>query len=459
MYKQFSYTSLILGHIALAFLAFFIPGFSLAFSLLVFLGGLLYIIKKQNKGNEALIVAAYLTGVEVLLRTTNGVVVYEFGKYSVMVVIAVGIYFSGFSRNAIPYWLYLILLIPSVIIAAFVLNSTLEDRKVISFVISGPACLGFCALYTYQRKVTYEQMNNILLALALPVLAFTVYLILFNPSVRDVVTGTDSNANTSGGFGPNQVSTVLGIGIFVFVARAILSSRSIHWTILNLAIAAVITFRGLVTFSRGGVFTAITMIILLVVGVYFRFNSRAKTKLRYFSMALIVAGFGVWTYGLLQTNGLLGNRYANKDAAGRVKESKFTGREQLAATEMNAFYDNPILGTGVGKSMEIRKAQTGVDAASHNEITRLLAEHGSLGVAILLILFVTPLILHLDNRENFYMLPMLAFWLLTINHAAMRIAAPAFVYSLALLKVYITPPGQKPTLRRGNFSAYPSDRP
>jgi len=29
----------------------------------------------------------------------------------------------------------------------------------------------------------------------------------------------------------------------------------------------------------------------------------------------------------------------------------------------------------------------------------------------------------------------LAFWLLTINHAAMRTAAPSFVYALSLLKV------------------------
>jgi hypothetical protein len=29
------------------------------------------------------------------------------------------------------------------------------------------------------------------------------------------------------------------------------------------------------------------------------------------------------------------------------------------------------------------------------------------------------------------------FWLLTINHAAMRTAAPAFVYSLSLLNVQL----------------------
>jgi hypothetical protein len=35
------------------------------------------------------------------------------------------------------------------------------------------------------------------------------------PNVRDVI-GTQSNFETSGGFGPNQVATFLGLGMFVF---------------------------------------------------------------------------------------------------------------------------------------------------------------------------------------------------------------------------------------------------
>src|SRR5690606_3394358 len=135
---------------------------------------------KQNRNNEVLIVAAYITGAEVFLRATGGAPVYEFGKYGVMIVIAIGMYYSGFSRNAMAYWVYLILLIPGVLIAATVLSNSVEDRKIISFVISGPVCLGFCALYTYQRKITYSQLNNILLALALPILTLTTYLILYN---------------------------------------------------------------------------------------------------------------------------------------------------------------------------------------------------------------------------------------------------------------------------------------
>lgn len=435
-----NYLLLLIIHVFIAGLIFVVPIFSRIYSLFILVGGIVYIVKKQNRQNEVLLVAAYISGAEVFLRTTDGVIVYEFCKYAVMIVIAFGMFFSGFSKNAIPYWIYLLLLIPSVVIATFVLNSSVEDRKIISFVISGPACLGFSALYAYQRKVSYDQMHDILLAVGLPIISLTTYLILYNPSVRDVITGTDSNTATSGGFGPNQVSTALGLGIFVFVCRAILQSSSFKTVILNLAIAAIITFRGVVTFSRGGIYTAIVMISLLLFGLYVKFNANGKIKLSYFIVGLFTISSLIWVYSLSQTNGMIGNRYSNKDASGRLKESKFTGREELAASELNAFYSSPIFGVGVGKSMEIRKQETGIDAASHNEISRLLAEHGSLGILILLILFITPVILHFDNKENFFMYPILFFWLLTINHAAMRIAAPAFVYSLALLKVYIKAP-------------------
>ena len=78
---------------------------------------------------------------------------------------------------------------------------------------------------------------------------------------------------------------------------------------------------------------------------------------------------------------------------------------------------------------------TGIDAASHNEISRMLAEHGMFGVVGLLLLIITPMFLYLDNKQHLFVIPFLIFWLLTINHAAMRLAAPAFIYALTLLKV------------------------
>jgi hypothetical protein len=107
------------------------------------------------------------------------------------------------------------------------------------------------------------------------------------------------------------------------------------------------------------------------------------------------------------------------------------------------FLNNPIFGVGVGKGVEVREMETGILAVSHDEITRMLAEHGSLGLMGLLILFFTPLALYLDNKFNLFLFCFVVFWFLTINHAAMRTAIPAFVYSLSLLNVQLPSPLKK----------------
>ena len=70
----------------------------------------------------------------------------------------------------------------------------------------------------------------------------------------------------------------------------------------------------------------------------------------------------------------------------------------------------------------------------------MLAEHGTLGILGLIILIFTPLLVFFENKFNMYLLCFVAFWILTINHAAMRLAAPAFVYSLSLLNVQLALP-------------------
>ena len=70
----------------------------------------------------------------------------------------------------------------------------------------------------------------------------------------------------------------------------------------------------------------------------------------------------------------------------------------------------------------------------------MLSEHGLFGIFGLLILFITPFVVYVNNRQHLYFLFFFAFWLLTINHAAMRIAAPAFVYAMSLLFVQVKIP-------------------
>jgi hypothetical protein len=433
--EEILYLNLILFHAGLGFVIFLMPFLSILYGYAILILGSLYIIKNKNKNNEALMAAAYVVGSEVFLRMTGGNPSYEISKYSVMGFLFIGVIYTGLSKNATPYWLFLLILIPSVILSTAVLNFDTNMRTAIAFNISGPVCLGISSIYTYRRKISLDEMNSIILSMGLPIISCAIYLIFYTPNLQDVITSTQSNFETSGGFGPNQVATILGLGMFIFFSRIIVASETKFSLILNFIIASTIGYRGIITFSRGGMITGLIMIISLVVFLYYKANGNGRLKLNVILLLIVGAMFLVWTYSSVQTNGLIDKRYANQDAAGRKKQSNFTGREEVAQSELNMFLDNPIFGVGVGKGSEVREEKTGNKVASHDEITRMIAEHGTFGIIGLLILFFTPLILYLENKFNLYLLCFFVFWLLTINHAAMRIAAPAFVYSLALLNV------------------------
>ncbi len=443
--SQISYTKLVLLHIAIGLAVYMLPVLAKIYAILIILIGMMYVVKKQNQNNEALYVSGYIVGAEVLLRMTEGCFIEQYAKFGVMIVLFLGMYYKGFSKNSSPYWIFLILLIPGIILATFTLNFETDIRKAITFNIIGPICLSVCSIYCYQRKISLKEIMNIVHALAFPILSTVTYLFLYTPSIKDVVTNTESNFETSGGFGPNQMSTILGLGIFLFFTKVILFSKSRKNQIIDAIILILVTFRGIVTFSRGGVIAGGLMITLLLIILLLNTKSRSKVKIFsiVFSAALLLSL--IWVYSSVQTSGLIDKRYANQDARGRVKASKLTGREKLIESEFNMFYENPIFGIGVGKNKEYREKETGIEAASHNEISRMLAEHGLFGIMGLLILLFTPILLYFNNRQNIFVLPFIVFWLLTINHAAMRVAAPAFIYSLALLKVIFI---EKPHLHR-----------
>ena len=347
-----------------------------------------------------------------------------------------GMFYSTVSTKSFVYFFYLLLLIPGIFVSINTADFNIDIKKALVFNLSGPVCLAISSIYMYKRKVLFTDLQNVVLVIGLPIVTTLVFIFLYNPSVKDVVTGTQSNFETSGGFGPNQVSTVLGLGIFIFFVQLMLNSSNGLLQIVNGALVMVFAFRGLVTFSRGGIYTGVAMVLLLLAILYFQANFQTKPKIAGIILLSFLATLAVWSYSSIKTNGLLGKRYANQDAAGREKKSQLSGREVLIESELNMFYENPILGVGVGKNKELRATETGIQAASHNEMSRMLAEHGTLGIIGLLILIITPLYLFIVDRQNILALSFFVFWLLTINHAAMRLSAPAFIYALSLLKVY-----------------------
>ncbi|SFN72556.1 O-antigen ligase like membrane protein [Bizionia echini] len=387
------------------------------------------------KTYEVLKACAYFVGAEVFLRTTKGAISYEAGKYIVIVFILIGMFYKGLSGKGYPYFIYLMFLIPSIFVASTTLSFDANFRTNIAFVLSGPVCLGLAALFCYDKRVTFHQMSQIMLFMALPIIAHTAYVYLYTPNLRDVLTSAASNRAASGGWGANQVAAALGLGMFVMAVRLFTKSPNLGLKLLNATILGLITFRAITTLSRGGVIAAV-MAILIFLFYYYR-HSRAKKRNE------VIAIFGLfcislvmtWFVSINQTDGLVNLRYANKDHLGRDKQGLTTGRAELFEEELEGFVASPFWGIGSSRAKDQRIEEDGQGVTSHSELSRTLAEHGIFGVVILLILIFKPLDMRAKNRQNYYFYAFLAFWFLTINHMSMRIAMPAFIYGLALLHV------------------------
>ena len=435
-----TYLKLLGLHVLIAALIFYLKFLAVPWCVFLFVAGNYLVFKSKNQNNEVLLVAAYFVGSEVFLRMTDGFILYETGKYAVIYFVILGLFFSGFSKYAWIYFLFLFLLIPGLLLSLLNLNETTDIRKAIAFNISGPVCLAFSAIYCFKRIITYQSVNQIILALLLPIVSTLTYIFLYAPDVKKMAVGTESNAQISGGWAANQVATMLGLGLFCVFVRLLLMSKNWKTIAINLLLLILMAFRGIATFSRGGMFTSFAIIFILIIIVYLFVNATTKFNIIKASGFGAVLIFFTWSFISFQTNGLIDKRYANKDRGGRMETSRFTGREVLFEEEINFFYEHPIFGIGVGKSKEIRFENTGNDAATHSEISRMLAEHGLFGVVGLLLLIFIPFVLYLDNKQHIYFLSFYFFWFLTINHAAMRLAAPAFLYGLTLLSVRFEKP-------------------
>lgn len=434
---------LLLLHIALAIVVFLFP-FS---SKIIFLGTVAFffflIVTKGNKNDEALLAAAYMTGAELFFRMTGGAIFYESGKYLVIAFLVLGLFYKGASRRTLPFWVYIFLLIPGILFSAMNLNYDTNIRTAIAFNLSGPITVGIVAIYCFFRKISAERIHHIFLAVLLPIITVTFYLFIYTPSIRDSLSGTASNFAASGGFGPNQVATIMGLGVIILFIR-LFSIKSRFMNIIDLILLSFVCYRGLVTFSRGGMISALICCVAFLIVYFYYSNAITKAKLLPRIVGIGFVLIVTFLFTSIQTLGLLTMRYSNQDAAGRVKQDITTGRAELIATEMNAFFDAPLTGIGIGKIREYREEVTGVTAPTHNELSRLLSEHGLPGLIALIILLLSPLIYWLVYRPNIYFFAFYFFWLLTISHSSMRLAAPGFIYGLCLLYII----NEKNTLHR-----------
>lgn len=360
---------------------------------------------------------AYITGAEIIWRGTHAAVFYEYGKYAVSFIAIMAIFkyrLIGHVSKA-PFF-YLILLLPSIFVMP------VFDRSAISFNLSGPLSLALCTILCGAARINTLQVRWVLLALIGPAIGLGALAAFTSFTSEELVFVQASNFITSAGIGPNQVSSILGLGAVAAFIYAILERSQGKIRHIMILLMIYLLAQTMMTLSRGGFWTGIGAIFVFSCTLHLSEKWRpvvVKTSLIVLIIGLFIA---LPTLSKL-TDGVLTERF---------NDTGTTGRTKIIQGDWEAFIANPILGVGPNQSKTFHELFFRY-SSTHTEYSRLLAEHGSLGLLALLILLwivMIRLFEKADPLQKGFSLIMTTWALLFMYHAAMRLVAPSFIFGL-----------------------------
>ncbi|MCW2968571.1 MAG: putative rane protein [Solirubrobacteraceae bacterium] len=373
---------------------------------------------------------AYLAMSDVLWRMTDARVFYESGKYGLVIVAVVAGYrFQRGLRGSFLPLAFIAALVPSALLTISLLGFE-GAREPLSFNLSGPLSLAVCAWFLGGLRTTWEQLRPILLVSLLPVTTIATIASRATFTSDDLVFTDASNFTTSGGFGPNQVSALLGLGALVCLVL-ILRERRPGWRLLEFALGFWFFAQSLLTFSRGGGFNLVVAGALLLLWELVR--SAHKLRLLAIIVALGIGGILVFSRTDAFTEGSLKERFS---------ETSTSNRGDIAASDLDLWRDNRFIGVGPGLAKFSRPEPRFFGVSPHTEFTRLLAEHGLLGLLSLvpLLWMIVARVLRAPTAWNQALTVTFVAWALSeTTHAAMRLGAISFVFGLAFVTLISEP--------------------
>jgi hypothetical protein len=387
--------------------------------------------------------AGYIVSSEVLWRMTRAGVVWEFGKYAVSLLCLVALARHGrFKLSARPaaVW-YFALLLPSAAITMADLPFN-DARQDVSFNLSGPFALFITSLFFSQVRLDASERRTLFVALLAPLLSVASIAYLGIVSTPDLVFGTQSSLQSSGNFGPNQVSAALGLGALVALLSMLHDEGSSAFKVVMGVVMVFLAMQSALTMSRGGLYSfAGAAVIAFVLSL-----GDARMRQRFFVTAGVI---GVLSYYVLLPRL---DAWTDGKLLARFENASLTGRDEIAGNDIEIWTQYPIFGVGPGRAGSYRQTYS-ASAASHTELTRVLSEHGLLGFGSLLAL-ATLLIGNLRRCESTAQraiaASLMAWALLFMLNAGMRLAAPSFVIGLSAAH-FVTrkppPPEPEPPMR------------
>lgn len=417
--------ALVAGHAVLALLMDSLPLVSTghAFAVCAVAAGAAAFARVEN----VVTVVAYLAGSEVLWRMTDARVPWDTVKYLLpLVLLCAGIRVGRSSRVALPAYFYFVLLLPSLLLTLSELSGR-AARVQVTFYLMGPLGLAAAAWFFSTLDIDPAGFRRFVLAFLAPVTGVASIAIYSTATAEQLRFRAGSNFVTSGGFGPNQVSSALGLAALL-VVLFLLTARATGWlrTLLVVTVC-VLVGQGLLTFSRGGIWGAAIPAVLSA--AYLARDRRVRVQVIGSAAVLsALVAFVLLPRLDVFTQGALSERFADRGT---------THRAEFMRLDLETWMEHPVMGVGPGMGKSERASAGFVDFASHTEYTRMVAEHGIFGLAALVLVLgiaVARMARAAGPADRALAAALLAWALVYMAHAGTRTAAPAVVFGLAMAR-------------------------
>lgn len=371
------------------------------------------------------------------LLTLDPFVPWELGKYLSMLLVAILPFRLKLNYEKgnilIGVLIFIIMLVKGVTWKGFFFNATIF--YVLLF-LSSPVS---------QIKLSKERLIKMLVSLSLPLFVFVGASIdkLSNFSTKQYELGSNYILDA---IPSNQIATYMGLGFFIWAIPFFESRKDTQKSRYIIPLAFL--FVGLLSFSRGGMITAAIGLIIILFGQ--TVSGRLKQLLWGFVIVLISLPLLLYLNDV--TGGNLFLRYQGETQGTLVgsKEKTLdtytTGRVSIFIGDWETFLENSVIGVEIGESQRYRKDSE--KQHSHVELSRVLAEHGILGL-----MGIMGLILKQINRfrqsdkissnNRFLMLAIWSVGFVTTFHGATRTIIPLIFMLIGTMMLVETDKNRK----------------
>jgi hypothetical protein len=360
--------------------------------------------------------AAYLAGAEVLWRMCDAAGPWELSKFGIAAVLLVG------HLRMRHYVIYGLLLVPGIIYSAVrMIHMPLLSR--LSAHLSGPLALAVCVSFFLNCRLTKQEINRVLLALAIPI-SSVCFIAAHGTFSRNLRFGSQSLHAAAGDFGPNQVASVLGLAALVLMLYLVRTPTGLWRRLLLSGVTVACLGQSVMTLSRGGIYASIGA---FVPAVFFLIGDKKSRKRTLAIVAVAMLLGATIVYPLL-------DEYTDGAITRRFSEKGMSGREALLNADIEVWLQNPVFGVGVGRSQLFHSHFL----MTHNEFARCLSEHGIFGLAAIITLAMIALqrMITCRSMEERALAAALITWsVLFLFVNGMRLAAPSLTFGLAMIAI------------------------